>query len=46
MEHLDNLQVGEPTATMSLYPFWVRFKKVFDTYEPAPASPAYSSSAS
>ena len=30
MEHLDNLQVGELTATASLYPFWVRFKKVFE----------------
>jgi hypothetical protein len=30
MEHLVNLQVGELTAVASLYPFWVRFKKVLD----------------
>jgi hypothetical protein len=30
MQHLDNLQVGELTAGVSLYPLWVRFKKVFD----------------
>jgi hypothetical protein len=28
MQHLDNLQFGELTAARSLYPFWVRFKKV------------------
>jgi hypothetical protein len=28
MEHLDNLHVGELTATVSLYPVWVRFKEV------------------
>jgi hypothetical protein len=35
MDHLDNLHVGELTATMSVYPFWVRFKKVLDIYESA-----------
>jgi hypothetical protein len=30
MQHLGNLPVGELTAMSSLYPFWVRFKKVFD----------------
>ena len=31
MEHLDNLHVGELTAAVSLYPFWVRFKEVLYT---------------
>jgi hypothetical protein len=30
MKHLDNLQLGELTAGMSLYPFWVSFKKLLD----------------
>jgi hypothetical protein len=32
MQHLDNLHVGELTARESLYPFWGRFKKVFNIW--------------